>query len=556
MSPGQLCMVLHAHLPFVRHPEYEDFFEEGWLHEAILESYIPLLWVLEGLAERGVPYRITFSLSPTLVAMLNDPLLRLRFVRRMERLCELTEREVRRTRHSPELYQTALLYRERFARARRDYEEHWRRDLAGAFRRLVEAGHVELITCAATHGYLPLLNQNPLAVRAQVLVAVAQHRACFGSPAHGLWLPECGYSPGLDGVLHEAGIRYTFVETHAIEHASGPPLYSVYAPLYCPSGVAVFGRDPESSRQVWSSAEGYPGDPDYREYYRDIGLELDLDYLGSCAHPLGIRRNLGIKYHRVTGATETKGPYDRARALARTAEHALDFCRNRREQVQWLCPQMDREPVVVSPYDAELFGHWWFEGPEWLGHVLRNLAQSPQLLSLVTPTEYLATHPTNQVATPSPSSWGYRGYNEMWLNGHNDWIYPHLHEAADRMVTAAGAHPSADGLERAALNQAARELLLAQASDWAFIMTQGTVVPYAVRRTKEHLSRLHRLVRMVERHAVDAADLAAIQGQDNLFPDIDYRVYRPDYELGMAERAVPQSHSEPEVSPSPQATCV
>ena len=144
----------------------------------------------------------------------------------------------------------------------------------------------------------------------------------------------------------------------------------------------------------------------------------------------------------------------------------------------------------------------------------------------------------------------------MWLNGHNDWIYPHLHEAADRMVTAAGAHPSADGLERAALNQAARELLLAQASDWAFIMTQGTVVPYAVRRTKEHLSRLHRLVRMVERHAVDAADLAAIQGQDNLFPDIDYRVYRPDYELGMAERAVPQSHSEPDVSPSPQATCV
>lgn len=533
MSQGQLCIVLHAHLPFVRHPEHEDFLEEGWLHEAILESYIPLLWMLEGLAEHGVDYRITFSLSPTLVAMLNDPLLRSRFSLRMERLCELADREVRRTRELPGFHRTALLYRDRFARARRDYEGRWQRDLVAGFRRLAQAGHMELMTCAATHGYLPLLNQNPLAVRAQILVAVAYHRACFGSPAQGLWLPECGYYPGLDAVLHEAGIRYTVVDTHAIEHASGTPHYGVYAPLYCPSGVAVFGRDPASSRQVWSSAEGYPGDPDYREYYRDIGFEIDTQSLGSCAHPMGIRRNVGIKYHRVTGPTESKEPYVRERALARAAQHAEDFCLSRREQSLWLAPQMDRKPVVVTPYDAELFGHWWFEGPDWLGCVLRELTKHRDVLRLVTPAEYLARHPKNQVATPSPSSWGYRGYNEMWLNGKNDWIYPHLHEAADRMVAAAGAYPRAEGLERAALNQAARELLLAQASDWAFIMTQGTVVPYAVRRTKEHLSRLHRLLRMVERDSIDLADLSAIQAEDNLFADIDYRVYRADYDPRM-----------------------
>src|SRR5690606_12262730 len=164
---------------------------------------------------------------------------------------------------------------------------------------------------------LPLLNQNPAAVRAQLLVAVTQHAEGFGAPPRGLWLPECGYFPGLDHFLGQAGIRYTFVETHAIDHAPERVDHGVHAPLRSPAGVAFFGRDPESTRQVWSSSEGYPGDPDYREYYRDAGFELEPQALGDLVHPLGIRRNLGIKYHRVTGATEAKEPYVRARADAR-----------------------------------------------------------------------------------------------------------------------------------------------------------------------------------------------------------------------------------------------
>ncbi len=529
MSLGHLCLVLHAHLPFVRHPEHDDFLEEGWLHEAALETYIPLLWSLEALERRGVRYRVTLSMSPTLLAMLGDPLLRVRLARHMDRLCDLAEREVRRTRQQPELQQNALFYRDRFTRARRDYLERWQADLPSAFRRLADAGRVELITCAATHGYLPLLNDNPLAVRAQILVAVAEHRNWFGTPPRGLWLPECGYFPGLDRVLEEAGIQYSFVETHAIDHAAGQPHYGVYAPLMSPSGVAFFGRDPESTRQVWSSVDGYPGDPEYREYYRDLGFDLELEALGECAHPLGIRRNVGIKYHRVTGPTEAKEPYVRDRALSRAEEHARNFCSNRKKQVEGLGRAMDRPPIVVAPYDAELFGHWWFEGPEWLGHVLDGAASAGETLDLATPSDYLAAHPSNQLATPSASSWGYQGYSEMWLNGRNDWIYPHLHHAADRMVEMAQAHPRAQGRIRRALNQAARELLLAQSSDWAFIMSQGTVVPYAVRRTRDHLGRFQRLAEMVQRRLVDEAALADIEALDNLFPCIDYRVYRSDY---------------------------
>ncbi len=531
MASGYLSLVLHAHLPFVRHPEHEEFLEEDWLYEAITETYIPLLWAMERLAENDVDCRLTMSLTPSLVSMLDDDFLRERYARHLDRRCELAEKEVERTRHAPEFHDTARMYRKRLFEARRDYCDRWKMNLVAAFARLQRRGMIEILTSAATHGFLPVLKVNPLAVRAQVLVG-AQHTAeTFGLRPAGIWLPECGFYPGLDEVLKEVGIRYFFTDTHAIDNAAGRARYGVYAPLYCPSGVAAFGRDPESSKQVWSATEGYPGDVEYREFYRDIGHDLDLDYIRPYIHKDGIRINTGFKYYRVTGRTDFKEPYVRSRALAKAAEHAANFIFHRQSQMKWLQGWMDRKPIVIAPYDAELFGHWWFEGPDWLDSVLRRIASNGSGLRLVTPSEYLEEHPVNQVEMPSASSWGYKGYNEMWLNGTNDWLYRHLHAAADRMVELADGHFTAVGMVQRALNQAARELLLAQASDWAFIMTRGTVVEYAERRTKEHLLRFTQLYEMVKQKSVHSTWLGEVEAKDNLFPNLDYRVYRSDYEF-------------------------
>ncbi len=525
MPLGYLALVLHAHLPFVRHPEHDEFLEEGWLYEAITESYIPLLWMMEGLASDGVEFRLTMSLTPTLVTMLNDELLRRRYLRHLDRLCELAEKEVERTRHLPEFHDTAVFYRERFATAREDYCHRWKKDLVGAFARLRQTGKLEIVAGAASHGYLPLLRVNPAAVRAQIFLGAQHYTETFGGAPRGFWLPECGFYPGLDETLKEAGIRYFFVESAAIESAK----FGVHAPLYCPSGVAAFGRDPEASKQVWSSVEGYPGDHDYREFYRDIGHDLDLDYLKPCIHRDGIRVNTGIKYHRVTGRTDGKEPYVRQRAWDKAAAHADHFLRSRQAQAQSLNGQMGRKPIVVAPYDAELFGHWWFEGPVWLNDLCRLTAGGQKIVRLVTPSEYLDEYPVNQVETPGASSWGYKGHHEVWLNSANDWIYPHLHAAADQMSELAEVFPAADGLTRRALGQAARELLLAQSSDWAFIMTRGTMVPYAIRRTKEHLLRFRQLYDMLKEDRVHEDGLGEMEERDNIFPKLDYRVYRADY---------------------------
>ncbi len=524
---GYLSLVLHAHLPFVRHPEHDDFLEEDWLFEAITETYIPLLWVFEGLVREEIDFRLTMSLTPPLVSMLNDDLLRRRYANHLDLLCELAEKEVARTRQSPEFQETAVMYRDRFLQARDDYWNRWKMDLVGAFARLQDLGRLEIVASAATHGFLPLLRLNPAAVRAQILVGVQDYVDTIGSRPTGIWLPECGYYPGLDEFLKEAGLRYFFVDSHGIHNAGRRTRYGVHAPLFCPSGVAAFGRDQESSKQVWSSVEGYPGDYVYREFYRDIGFDLEFNYIKPYIHTDGIRINTGIKYYRITGRTDAKEPYKRAWALGKAEAHAADFLGNRRRQVGWLHSWMGRRPIVVAPYDAELFGHWWFEGPDWIDSLIRQNASAGDGLRLITPSEYLEEYPVNQIEVPSASSWGHEGYSQLWLNGSNDWIYRHLHAAADRMVDLAARFPNPARTARRALNQAARELLLAQASDWAFIMTRNTVVGYAVQRTRDHLSRFNRLFEMLQNGSIDESWLRGIESSDNIFPHLDYRVYLP-----------------------------
>src|SRR5262245_36786469 len=472
MPLGYLSLVLHAHLPFVRHPEYDDFLEEDWFYEAITETYIPLLDVFDGLERDGVDWRLTMSVTPTLAAMLADPLLQFRYVRHIENLIALTGKELERTRWQPEFQKVARMYYERFNRAREVFVTQYHNNLLNGFRRFFDAGKLELITCGATHGFLPLMSINKNAVRVQIEQGAREFERHFGRRPQGIWLAECGYVPGVDELLRDSGLRYFFMDTHGVLFGEPRPKYGVYAPILCPkSSVAALARDTESSKQVWSAIEGYPGDYHYREFYRDLGFDLDYDYLKPHLHQSGIRSHLGIKYYKITGRTDDKQPYEPTAALDRAAEHAGNFMFNREKQVEWLSGAMDGRPaLIVAPYDAELFGHWWYEAPDWINFLLRKMHYDQQTIKNITIPEYLDRFPKLQVSQPGLSSWGYKGYCEVWLEGSNDWVYPHLHEIADRMVELARQNGSADGLRRRALNQAAREVLLAPSSGWGFIV--------------------------------------------------------------------------------------
>ncbi len=525
MEKGFLSIVLHAHLPFVRHPEHEYFLEETWLYEAISETYIPLIHMMEGLERDRIPWRLTMSLTPSLMSMLRDPLLQDRYIRHVDKLIDLANKEIERTRFMPQFHETALHYFWEFTRAKDTFNNRYHRDITQAFRWFQDQGHLEIITCSATHGFLPLISRTESAVRGQIETAARLYEDVLGRRPIGIWLPECGYYPGVDKFLKEQGIRYFLTDTHGILHASPRPKYGVFAPIFCPTGVAAFGRDVESSKQVWSAVEGYPGDYDYREFYRDVGFDLDYDYIRPYISPDGIRVNTGIKYYRITGNTDDKEPYVRAWAIEKAASHAANFMFNREKQVEHLHGFMGRKPLIVAPYDAELYGHWWYEGPDFLNFFIRKTAFDQDVFRLIAPSDYFREYPVNQISTPSFSSWGWKGYSETWLSGSNDWIYRHIHKATLRMSELAGRFRGQNGAVGRALKQAARELYLAQSSDWAFIMHTGTMVPYAIKRTKDHLVNFTRLYDDLTNNRLDEGFLRELEHKNNIFPNVDYHMF-------------------------------
>jgi len=500
MEPqAYLCLVLHAHLPYVRHLEQKECLEERWLYEAINESYLPLLRVFDNLVEDNIDFRLTLSLSPTLISMLTDPLLQERFISYLDKCIELAEKEVRRNKYHPQLSHLSLMYYEKFTSNKKCFEQKYHRNLVLSFKKFQDMGKVQIIICPATHGYLPLLKMNSSSVQAQIEVALHYYKSMFAQSARGIWLPECGYYTGLDDILRSYGLRFFFLDTHGFQHANPIPKYAVYAPIYCPSGVAAFGRDQRSARRVWSSKHGYPGDSNYREFYRDLGHELDYEYIRPYIHQ-DVRVDTGLKYYRITGQTESKEFYHPQNALAKAREHANDFFESQVGYGLYLRQRMARSPLLVAPYDAELFGHWWYE-----------------------------EFPTNQVSQPAASSWGWKGYNEMWLNNSNDWIYAPLHKAGNSMEAMADKFSGQNGLVRRALNQAGRELLLAQSSDWAFIIRTNTMARYATERTITHLNRFDKLCQQIRSQTIDSGYLQSLEKMNNLFSDLNFEAFRSNH---------------------------
>jgi 1,4-alpha-glucan branching enzyme len=523
-TEGYLLLLLHAHLPYIRYPEHEQHLEETWLHEAIIESYIPLLAVFDDLLNDKTDFRITLSLTPSLLEMLSDKLLMARFQQYLDSRIDLAERERARTRSEPGLGRLAQMYYDGFLRTKRLFEDTYQKDLISAFRSIFRSGKVELITSAATHAYLPLHISEPDSIRTQLALGVNTFRQHFDTKPSGIWLPECGYAPGLDELITAAGINYFFLESHGLLNAAPKPKKSIYRPVRTPSGAVAFGRDTESAKQVWSSRDGYPGDADYRDFYRDIGFDLDHEYLKPYL-PGGTRTFTGIKYFRITGKTEHKELYDREQGLRKAALHAEHFMQEREKQVLFLRERLKIRPVITAAYDAELFGHWWYEGPEWLRFVLRNLSLQKRPFRFITPSEFCSENRVTDTVAPSASSWGKSGYSAVWLDPSNSWVYRHLKKASEKMTALSRQHQKAEGLLERALNQALRELLIAQASDWPFMMKMGSAAQFAETKLREHISNFFVLCGDIDRGKIRETAVASLENKTGIFRDIDFRTY-------------------------------
>ena len=543
-------LALHSHLPYVlnhgRWPHGSD-----WLCEAAVDTYLPLLESLQRLAGTDVPAPVTIGFTPVLANQLTSPVFRREleefFAQRLDIIKDAPQ--ALRASGDTTLIPLAGYWKGRFSRLRTLFQSI-DGDLCGAFRRLEEDGRIEIIGSAATHGYLPLLGRDE-SIRLQLAVGRQEHRRIFGKAAAGLWLPECAYrrsgkwappgAPhprtrrGIEEHLADAGVRFFFTDSHLAragaplamygdvplgterfdaerhDHPSrrdGPVEHTPYHGYRVNAGngkaVTALVRDPRSSMQVWSRHQGYPGDEWYLEFHK-------------------IRWPGGLKLWRVTGSDLDLGaklPYDPTTAQHRVNEHARHFTELLGTIAAGQPARQRRGNVIVAPFDTELFGHWWFEGVDFLAAVYGHLAGRRDVRA-VTGSRHLKQSTSRHALRLAEGSWGVNGDHSMWLNDGTAWTWQRLWALEDAfwdVAPKASTNPAA----RPVLAQAARELLLAQASDWQFIISTGAVADYAERRFTLHCDDAERLVAALSTGelAAGTAQAEELQRRDDLFPDI------------------------------------
>jgi 1,4-alpha-glucan branching enzyme len=529
MSNSSIAFILNAHLPFVRHPEYPRFLEEDWLFESISESYLPLLRMFNRLRDEGIEYQFTISLSPTLCTMLTDQVLSERYLQYLERLIELGQKEIERCEATqPQFVDMARFYLEQAQQNFTDYVDLYNHNILEGFKSLEESGHLELITTAATHAFLPLYEEFPTAINAQIEIGVQSFLTTFGHLPKGFWLPECGYYPGLEETLRSHGVGWFQAASQSVLLSPDRIDEGVFRPVYTPSGVAALPRDFQGTSLVWSNESGYPSDRHYREFYRDIGYDLPMKYIGPYIHEPEVRVFTGFKYWAVTGKTDQKVPYEREMGSRRAKEHARNFLYHLKRRAADLDKTMEHKPLFTLAYDAELFGHWWFEGVQWLEEVIRLVAAEGEELHLVTPSHFLEEEGERiKEGRIAFSSWGHGGYSSVWLDGSNSWVYRHVHKAIQRMEELAVRFGDQASLKQRFLNQAAREVMLAMASDWPFMLYNKSSAEYAEKRVRDHLKNFNVVYSNMCKNAVNTEWLVKAEKRNTIFTDIDYNIFNP-----------------------------
>tara|TARA_B100000579_G_scaffold270424_1_gene223337 strand:- start:1176 stop:2741 length:1566 start_codon:yes stop_codon:yes gene_type:complete len=510
MTKGNLAIVLHAHLPYVRSEEPGSL-EEDWFFQALVECYLPLLETLEEAhrSNNQTP-KITIGLSPTLLSLLEDEVLKNRFKEwvdlRVDILNSLKTDNIKATLHLKKHLTCQL-----------ESWEKCRGDLIGRFDKLQILEVIDILTCAATHGYLPLLRENPETVRAQLKTAVREHKRLFKNSPFGIWLPECAYYEGLDEIMSESGLRYAVLDGHGLLNADPRPRYGLYAPICTRKGVAFFGRDSESTLPVWSARDGYPGNQDYREFHRDLGWDLSIEELKKIG--INEKRPLGIKLFKISSKRtplENKQLYDPKAAQERVEKDAEHYLKERKKQLVKLEQSISIDPLLIAPFDAELFGHWWFEGPQFLSQLF--LKSKNEGIKLITLKEALQSKSQIQLCNPSPSSWGQGGFHNYWLNESNAWIVHQLSKAGREMISICSKGIKQESNIRI-IKQAARELLLSQSSDWSFILKAGTTTELAIERINLHMKRFWMLISAIkEQRDIESSVLEEIEKEDCIFP--------------------------------------
>lgn len=528
MSEGHtISLILHAHIPFVRHPEYPSFYKEQRFFDALSNTFLPLLEMFDRLDAEHIRFNMALSLSPTLCHMLKDELLLSRYLEYTSRQIDFGLKEIERTASDPEMNRAARFIYDRTVERRILFTERYEQDILNIFNYYQKKGRLELLTTSATHAFLPFYTRYPEAVQAQLEVAGLTHRQYFGRNPQGIWLPEMGWSPELDAFLRAYNFGFTILEPHALMLGKPPAVWGNFFPLKTPSGTLILGRDFNSRRELLDDEEGFIHDPVYLDNKSDAGYELPKEDLLPFIEPDNKRTGTGYKYYSQSAEGDTRTIYDPDKAGEKVRFHAGLFLDSRAAQLAEAAKLIGEAPVSVCAFEAELFGVQWREGIDFIEALFREGAKRRDI-QFRKPGEYLYKKDSAlyQTMMPGFSSSGNNGYGETWLDASNDWMYRHVFRSIERMVELAERFPDDTGLKERALNQAAREMLLVQCTDWPGMLYRRDDAEYARNQIEICLRNFTTIYESLGSNYISTEWLTNLERRHNIFPFINYRVFR------------------------------
>jgi 1,4-alpha-glucan branching enzyme len=567
MTVGSFVFMLHSHLPYYRMAGMWPFGEEN-LYECMSETYVPLLNAISELyEEEGIKAKLTVGITPILAEQLNDEHLKQGFIEYLDSRIEAVSKDLERypdpkVEHSQHLKYLAKYYFDWFNHIKDCFINKYNKDLISAFKKYQDLGCIEITTSGATHGFSPLLATDSN-LNAQFKVGSDTTKRLFGKKAKGCWLPECAYRqgyefvgkdgkkkwrPAIEVILQNNDIEYFFTESHVIEGGNSVgnrrvvgiygnieyiPLpqreatgYDTYSAYWLPDAqVAVMGRNDRAGFQVWSAADGYPGDGVYREFHKKDDKS-------------------GMNYWRITSSKTDLGDkmlYDPVLAMNQVNSNSDHYTTLLYHLLNdYKKSHNGKEGLIMVSFDTELYGHWWFEGVEFIKQVIRKLNNFIPDIERCTAGEYLQKHPPVDTIQIPESSWGQGGHFYVWLNHLTEWMWPIINGCEKRIIDIVSKYEKIpeDKLLHRALNQLARENLLLQSSDWPFLITTWQAKDYATERFEEHVARFEKIADMIENGKIDDEELKKIEAIDNCFSVIDYRVYLP-----IEEGIIPQQEA-------------
>jgi hypothetical protein len=519
MIKKTLLFIFHAHVPYIRHTDDNEPLEANQLYEMLLYGLLPFLRMCSRLDADAVPFKCALVISPLLCEMLKSPFCQERYCSYLNRQIAFAQQELQRTAGEP---QEDMLrqYLDFLMLNREDFNVLYKKDILSGINCFAAKGCIELLATSATPCFFPFYQNMPEVLTVQIEQGLSSFRENFGTVPAGFWLPSMGYDTGLDSVIKSYGLDYTVLESQSFLFADRPPVNGVFSAAMGESGLVFLGKDSAAYADIAHPETGFYLHSDYLDTDRDAGFELDEQALAPLFDVQKGRRTTGFCYHRRDGVG-----YDIATGARQAEKDAEQFIANRDAVLTEAANLIDADPLCsVSVLPLSFLGKTWMEGLWWLEAVFRKLALRHDMHCAL-PAEYLKKVRRIQSITPFYASNLPSGYADELINSSNDWMFPRIQKATERMIDLAGRFPNDQGLKERMLNMAAKELLLAQSTDWPLMTDAQTSVEYAAAECEEHLDVFTDVYDSLGSGSVGTDRLIKREKEYPIFSEMNYRFF-------------------------------